>query len=552
MQTEKSDSQEIKDIREEVQTLKNRINLIEAVLDIHEWKQSQSIQTAPVQDEDDDFELGFPNKSEDSIEFRVGEYGMAWLGNIVLLFGIAFLVQYLQNSGHQLVSALIGFVSVSLIYIGAKYTKNTLPYLSKLFVYTGHLLLFYTTLSLHYFQKEPLIDSNLLGLLALIMVSGILFYLSYRRQSELMAALSLMMMLFSGIIANSPSLAAPITTIVALLSIFVYYRQDWLKLLFIFVFLVYLSHLNWLLNSPFVSNKLEFISSPGIGYFYLFATGFIFSLLALIPKKESISDEFVISSVVWNGFLFSIVLILLVVTYLSKNYVPVFAVISVVCLIYSIILQSRSLLKITASMYALYGFMAMSVAFYGILLLPKAYMLLSAQSFLVVSMALWFRSRFIVVMNTILFVMLLIFYLFTSGNHNATNFSFMLVALITARFINWQKERLNVKTEHLRNLYLVSGFVMTLVAFYHAVPSSYITASWICAAILFFIVGRLINNIKYRWLAIATLVVSGIKLIFVDLANIDIVFRILMFLLLAIISISVSILYTKYLIKKKE
>ena len=128
----------------------------------------------------------------------------------------------------------------------------------------------------------------------------------------------------------------------------------------------------------------------------------------------------------------------------------------------------------------------------------------------------------------------------------------MLVAFITARFINWQKERLNIKTEHIRNLYLVSGFVMTLVAFYHAIPSSYITGSWICAAILFFIVGRLINNIKYRWLAIATLVASGLKLIFVDLANIDIVFRILMFLLLAIISISVSILYTKYLVKKKE
>ena len=551
MQTEKSDSQEMKDIRIEVQTLKNRINLIEAVLDIHDWKQSESYQNKSAQAEED-FELGFPLKSEDSIEFRVGEYGMAWLGNIVLLFGIAFLVQYLQNSGHQLVSALIGFISVSLIYIGAKFTKNTLPYLSKLFVYTGHLLLFYIALSLHYFQKEPLINSNLLGFFALITVSGVLFYLAYRRQSQLMASMSLLMMLFSGIIANSPSMAATITTGVALLSIFVYYRQSWIKLAFVFIFLVYLSHLNWLLNSPFVTGKLEFISSPGIGYFYLFTTGLIFSLLALIPKKEDVSDEFVITSIVLNGLLFSIVLVLTVATYLSKYYVPVFAGISVLCLVYSIVLQSRSFLKITASMYALYGFMAMSVAFYGILLLPKAYLLLSAQSFLVVSMALWFRSRFIVVINTMLFVMLLIFYMFTSGNHDATNFSFMLVAFITARFINWQKERLNIKTEHIRNLYLVSGFVMTLVAFYHAIPSSYITGSWICAAILFFIVGRLINNIKYRWLAIATLVASGLKLIFVDLANIDIVFRILMFLLLAIISISVSILYTKYLVKKKE
>lgn len=476
---------------------------------------------------------------------------MAWLGNIVLLFGIAFLEEYLQNSGYLLISALIGFISVALIYAGAKFTKNTLPYLSKLFVYTGHILLFYTALMLHFFQDEPLIGCSFLGHLAVVIVSGVLFYLSYRQQSQLMAGTTLMMMLVSGMISNSLSFAAGITTLVAILSLALYYRFGWLKIVFIFIFLIYLSHLNWILNSPFASGKLEFIPSPGIGYFFLFATGAIISLLALLPKKEDVSDDFVITSIVFNGLAFSGLLAITGFNYLIKNYVPVFAAISVVCLAYSIVLQSRSFLKITASMYALYGFMAMSVAFYGILLLPKAYMLLSAQSFLVVSMALWFRSRFIVVMNTILFLMLLIFYMLSAGNHNPTNFSFMLVAFITARFINWKKERLNIKTEHIRNIYLVAGFVMTLVAFYHAVPTSYITASWISAAILFFIVGRLINNIKYRWLAIATLVSSGIKLVLVDLSHIDIGFRILMFLLLAIISISVSILYTKYLVKKK-
>jgi uncharacterized membrane protein len=128
----------------------------------------------------------------------------------------------------------------------------------------------------------------------------------------------------------------------------------------------------------------------------------------------------------------------------------------------------------------------------------------------------------------------------------------MLVALVTARIINWKKERLNIKTEYIRNLYLVFGFVMTLVAFYHAVPISYITVSWIFAALLFFILGRLINNIKYRWLAIGIIVISAIKLIFVDMSDIDIGFRVLVFLLMAIISISVSILYTKYLIRKRE
>ncbi|HAQ18565.1 MAG TPA: hypothetical protein DCR40_04935 [Prolixibacteraceae bacterium] len=551
MQTEKSDSQELKTIREELHQLNTRITRLEALFDKQKGTKSQ-IPAIDSEQPDDDFELNFSSKSDDSIEFRVGEYGMAWLGNIVLLFGISFLVQYLQNSGYKVFSALIGFILVGGIYAGAYYTRQSLSYLSKLFAYTGHLLLFYMMLRLHFFQDDPLIPNNLAGHFALVLVPGVLLYLSYGRKSQLLAGIALLMLLFSGIISNSVPFASGITTLVALLSVILFYRLGWLKIVFIFIFLIYLGHLNWFLNSPFLGNKLEFIKSPGIGYFHLFATGFIISILALLPKKEDVSDDFIITSVVWNGLLFTLVLALTVVTYLSHNYVPVFAVLAIVCLIYSVILQSRSYLKITASMYALYGFLALSVAFYGILLFPKVYMLLALQSLLVVSMALWFRSRFIVVMNTFLFLILMIFYLSSQANHNPTSFSFMLVAFITARIINLKKERLNIKTEYIRNLYLVIGFVMTLVAFYHAVPESYITVSWITAAILFFILGRLINNIKYRWLAIGIIVVSFVKLIFFDMSDIDIGFRVLVFLFLAIISIAVSVLYTKYLIKKKE
>lgn len=550
IQVENSDSQESKAIREEIQQLKNRINLMEAILDIRKLKNPHSVTEDELPDED--FELSFTSKSEDSIEFRVGEYGMAWLGNIVLLFGLSFLIQYLQNSGHLIFSALIGFISVAAIYGSSYLTRISYSYLSKLLAYNGHILLFYTIIRLHYFQTEPLIKSTAAGFIILIIALSILFYLSYRRKSQLMSGMVLFMILTSGIINNSVQISSALSCIAALLAVVLYYKFGWLKLVFIYILLIYISHLNWLLNNPLFGNEPGFIQSPGIAYIYFIATGFIFSSLALIPKKENISNDFIITSVVWNGLGFSILMAMIVITYLSKDYVPVFGTIAVLCLVYSFLLQSYSDLKITASMYALYGFLALSVAFYGILLLPRAFMLLSLQSLLVVSMALWFRSRFIVVMNTILFIILLIFYLSGEPNLNTTNFSFMLVAFITARVINWKRERLNIKTEFIRNIYLLSGFIMTLVAFYHAFPTSYITVSWIVAALLFFIMSRIMKNIKYRWLAIATLVVSGIKLIFIDLSDIDIGFRVLAFLLLAIISITVSILYTKYLKVKKE
>lgn len=551
MENENLSSEELNAIRTEIQQLKNKINLIEAKLDIRKWKNRQNI-TTETELSDEEFELSFRTKSDDSIEFRMGEYGMAWLGNIVLLIGISFLVQYLQNSGHGILSVLIGFLSVAGIYASSYFTRFSYSYLSKLFEYTGHLLLFYVTVRLHFTQTSPLIESETLGLFVLLVALAGLFYLAFRRNSPWMTGMVLVMILVAGIISSSDQFRSAMSCLAALLSILLYYKHGWLKLVFVFIFLIYISHLNWLLSNPLMGNSPAFIQSPGLAYLYFIATGFIFSSLALMPKKENISNEFIITSVIWNGLGFSFLLALIVFTYLSNNYVTVFAAIAVLCLAYSFLVQTYSDLKIIASMYALYGFLAMSVSFYGILLLPKAYMLLSIQSLLVVSMALWFRSRFIVVMNTFLFIMLILFYLADKSDLTTTNFSFMLVAFVTARIINWKKERLNIKTEYIRNTYLASGFLMTLIAFYHAFPPAYITVSWIGAALLFFVLSRLMKNIKYRWLAIAVLVASGIKLILIDLSAIDIGFRVLAFLLLAIISITVSVLYTRFLIRKKE
>ncbi|VAW18347.1 hypothetical protein MNBD_BACTEROID01-845 [hydrothermal vent metagenome] len=550
MQKEKPGQPELKKLKKQLLSLEKRLTKVEK--SINKIK-SQDIRIPEVQQEqtETDIDIQFPFRSKGSIESSIGEYGMAWLGNIVLLFGIVFLVQYLFKSGTPVLSAFVGYAAIAGIYTGSYFTREAYSYLSKLFYYNGHLLLYFLTLRLHFFQSNPLIKNLNIELSIVIIVLGALFYLSYRRKSQLMAGVVLLMMLILGIISNSTHFLLGISTFTALLSVFLYYRFGWIKIVIAFISFVYLVLLNWLLSNPFIGNELVLRESHEFGFLYLIAIGVIYSLLAILPKKGNTSNDLLITSVIWNGLGFTFILLLTVFSYFSSNYVLIFGIIALFCLIYSIVLQSHSFLKITASIYALYGFIAISVTIYGIFLFPKAYMLLSIQSFLVVSMALWFRSRFIVVMNTILFVLLMIFYLNSPVSYNSTNFSFMFVAFITARVINWKKERLNIKTEFLRNIYLVSGFIMTLIAFYHAIPKSFVTASWIFVAILFFILSLLLKNVKYRWLAIATMIASAINLLLVDMSNINIEYRILIFLFLAIISIAISIFYTKWFIKRK-
>ena len=413
-------------------------------------------------------------------------------------------------------------------------------------------MLYFFTLRLHFFQENPVVKNETLGLVLLAAVSIVLFLKAYRKKSQLMIGMTLFMLIATGAFSSITAVSAGLIVVVAVISIWLYYRFGWLKLAFVFIFLTYIFHLNWLINRPLTGNSPEFILSPGLGYFFFILTGFIFSLLALIPKKEEISDGFIISSIIWNGLGFTFLLAAISITYFSSNYVPVFISVTLFCLIYAVILQLRSSLKITASMYVLYGFLALSVVLFGIFGLPESYALFALQSLFVLSIALWFRSRFMVVMNTILFLFFMVFYIKGIANlNNYSNFAFMLVALISARIINWKKERLNIKTEIVRNLYLVLGFFMTLFTFYHLFPPSFRTASWILAAILFFLLGRLIKNIKYRWIAIAAMIASAIRLIFIDMSTINIGYRVLIFLVLAIISISVSIIYIKFLTERK-
>lgn len=545
MQNENFAASDLENLRDELKAFQERLVRVESALE--QMHQNSAIQPRKESLKTDEaFEINLPFQAKKSIEFSVGEYGMAWIGNIVLFFGITFLISYLQNTGSQVFSVFVGFLTVAILYAGAYFTQKSYLYLSRLFAFNGHLLLYFFTLKLHFFQADPILKNPITSLVLLISVSLVLLIVSWKRESQQLAALVFLMFLITGIVSNSSLLISGLAAFIALLATLLYYRFAWLKLAFFFVFIVYLIHLNWLLNNPLMGNTLELIAIPGLNYIGFILSGFIFSMLAIIPKKENVSNEFVVSSVIWNGLGFSILLAIIIITYFQKNYVPIFASITLFCLLFSVILKLRSALKITASIYVLYGFLAMSVAIYGIFGLPKSYPLFVMQSLLVVSMALWFRSRFIVIMNLILFLFIVGLYTRESSISDITNFSILLVAIISARIINWKKERLQIKTELVRDVYLVAGLFMTLFAFYHLSTPSYITASWIFSGVLLFLLGVLLKNKKYRWMAIVVMLISAIRLIFVDMSSIDIGYRVLVFLILAIISIAVSVLYTKY------
>jgi hypothetical protein len=189
---------------------------------------------------------------------------------------------------------------------------------------------------------------------------------------------------------------------------------------------------------------------------------------------------------------------------------------------------------------------------FGYANLPGSYVFLGWQSLVVLAMAIWFRSNLIVKMNTLLYTGILIAYLLTAKPLDTYNISFTLIAIISARILNWQKERLNLKTDMIRNVYLVITFFAMLYMLYYAVPKDYVTMSWGLAAVAYMIFSVILKNVKYRLMAILTLLVTVFYLFMFDFSRMGIGYRIIAFIFVGLTILGVSFYYTKKLKKDKE
>jgi hypothetical protein len=539
---------EFEKIISRLQSIEVRLSRLESVLERSDpdflYKSEEPVtDTTPYKEIADDEERG--------LESRIGRFGLAWLGNIVLLFGIIFLTQFMMNTGYRILSVIIGYLAAGAIFFLAEYIKKTNNHLSFIFRMNAQVLLFYITLRLHFFSALPLIADKTISLILLLLIIAFQTYVSVRNSSQPYALLAVVFAIATSIVSDTTHIMLPLLTLTSAGTVYLLFRYKWESLIVVTIFLTYITFFMWLFGNPFMGHPMEYISEQHLGVIYLFGMGACYSIVLLFRERGEHSDDFLAVITIVNSIFFTILLFFVVLKFYSSSYVTLFAIITICCLIYSTIIHLRSNWNFASAFYALYGFMAMSIALYGIFGFPGVYLVLSVQSLIVVSMALWFRNRLIVIMNSLLFLTILIIYFLSSGSISGVNFSFALIALVSARVINWKRSRLKIETDLIRNLYMIEGFLMMLLALAHAVPKQFVTLSWTLAALLYFGIGYILKNVKYRYMALGTMICAAFYLFIVDLARIEIIYRVLALLFLAAISIGISIYYTNR-IKKSD
>lgn len=485
------------------------------------------------------------------LESKIGEFGFTWLGSLVMLFAIIFLMAFVTKQSSPLLASIIGYACVIGVFITTHLIRKSLEHLCFMLKISGYLLLYYITFRLFYFSAQPILTNKFAEIALLLVVSALQLVFAFRNRSELMTSIALILVLVTAVFADSLHYSLAMVTITSAIALYSFWKYNWTGVLLINLWLVYIFHLNWLFGNPVAGHDFAALSTHPYSLIYLFITGGIYSVTALLANSERFRIKTINAVVVCNAIAFSMVALIIAAVLLPNNYVGMFGLITLFCISYSVLLEIIRRNPFTPSLFACFGFMALSVCVYGFAGLPNVYFYLALQSFLVVCIALWFGSKIITMMNTILFAGILLMYMFTSPAVNFISFGFALVAFGSARIINWKKERLTLKTDLVRNVYLFSLFFVMLYACYYAFPARYAAISWASVAVIYFVLSLVLHNTKYRWMSVATLIVTVLYVFLVDLAQLEVGYRVVAFLILAIVLFSGSLYYTKSFRKKK-
>jgi len=478
------------------------------------------------------------------LERNIGEFGLAWFGSAILLLGIAFLMTYTYGLGYRTLASILGYLSALGCYFASRMWKDSATHLSRIMASGSVILLYYATLRLHYFSSEPLVRNAVFAFSALLLVVAFQFYLAIKRNSQTLAILAVLLALISGHVSDSTQIGLSLLVIVCAVAVQLALMRSWWPILILTVILAYASHLLWLLNNAVVGHPLGAISADRYSPVYLFLCAILFFWSVFATDRSSEPGPMAV--VFLNSAGLSVLISLVVFALYQKSYAQVYLAVAGFFMVGSMLQWLKAHQQLIPAIYACFGYLALSVAIYGYAGIPAVFLWLSLQSLLVVSMALWFRSKILVVANALIFLFILATYVTGFPSSDWVNFSFALVGHASARIMNWQKKRLTLHTEMLRDVYLIIGFVFVLYTLYHAVPANYVTLSWMGVAVTYFLVSLLLKNIKYRWLAVASALVTISFLFLVDLARLDPKYRVPAFLFVGVMTLVISLYYTKF------
>ena len=481
---------------------------------------------------------------ERDLEFVVGQNWLASVGILVLTCGVGLALLLPFGDLPPVMPSLAGGLVAGAMLLLAQRWRASFELVAGYFRGAGMALLYFSALRLCLFGAQHVlaVDSPAAAVLLTLVVAA-----NVAMALRLCSPWLLGVALFTGFV-TIVAVGAPYFVFVGvalLLAIGAYaaVARGWSWLLVFVIPAGYATHLLWLINRPWSGREFEILSRPSAGIFAVLAYVAINALGSLGRRDRTAEDPATVLAVLLNcgGYL---LLVLASMNATPALFATAHLLATVVFLGLAVAFWRREASRISTFFYAMTGYLALSAALVRLVPLPDLFIWLSWQSLLVVATALWFRSKLIVVGNFFIYASIVAAYMVVSTSESGISIGLGVVALLTARILGWQRERLELHTGMMRNSYLASAFIVFPYSLYHLVPRAFVAVSWVGVAVAYYVMNLIVHSRKYRWMGHFTLLLTALYVVVVGIFQLEGALRIASFLLLGTVLMVVSLIFT--------
>ena len=485
-----------------------------------------------------------PLSADGEFEMAVGQNLFAKVGIVVLAIGAALTLSLPWHGLPAVVPSAAGWLLAGGLFVLAGWLHEALPLIARHFRGAGMALLFFATLRLCYFGVEPLFaPASVAAASSLAFAVAINLVIGWWRKSVFLTGLAMLTGYAAALGVGTPWYVFGMVTVLTLVAGLAARKHDWPWLVVFASPCAFLTYLLWAIGNPVVGNRPEVVAGPIAGVWFLLGW-MAMSGIAMTARRDRATEGPVaqVGSVLNCGG-YILFLLHALVRY-GDAFVFANVAASLVLLGIAVMFWVRERSQFATFIYAMTGYAALSMALIKASAVPELFVWLSAQSLLVVTTAIWFRSRFIIVANFVIYLAVVACYMVLVEKETGISLVFGFVALTSARILKLQKDRLALKTELMRNAYLTSAFIVFPYALYHIVPRAWVALSWVGTALFYYVMNLLTKARKYRWLGHNTLLLTVVYILVMGIGKLQGTQRIVSFLVLGTVLLVVSLAFT--------
>ncbi len=487
-----------------------------------------------------------PEPAGEDLEFQVGQNWFARIGIIVLAIGAGFTLSLPFARLPAAAPSLIGYALAMGFLLLARSWRDSFAPLAGQLRGVAMALLFFATLRLYFFSPRPVLGTDTaLGQAVLVLAVIANLVIAWRRRCPWLLALALFTGCIATLAVGSAGFVLPSLVVLAVLVVGLSSRGGWPILWVAAIPVLPVTGLVWALNDPFLGHPFQWVTVPPAAPFLLLVATAILGTGQLWRRPDTPDENIPNAGALLNcalGFgLFLVLTLLAPVVWFAPSHLAAAAVFLLLAALFRI----RRSGEVPPFLYAMTGNLALSLAILRSFPMPDVFVWLSVQSILVVAAAVWFRSRFIVVANFLIYTMIVLAYAVLADRETGISVGFGIVALASARILHWQKDRLELKTELMRNAYLVGAFIVFPYALYHLVAVRHVGFAWVGLALFYYVMNLIVRSPKFRWMGHATLLLTTVYVLMVGTRQFEPVYRVLSFLVLGTVLLVVSLVFSR-------